>query len=122
MIAQRHGVPVGSVIGADGEPAGVVDEGVGDDAGGGCGVPPADLPYLDHSVRTRTYVRVMLTPREQGDIGELSAMYWLAYAGGAVALPVGNSRHWDLIAEVDGPAHPGTGEDVHTASSRGAGT
>ncbi len=102
MIAERHGVPVGAVIGADGEPAGVVEEGVGDDAGGGWVVGLADLPYLDHSVRTRTYVRLMLTPREQGDIGELSAMYWLASRGASVALPVGNSRHWDLIAEVEG--------------------
>ena len=41
----------------------------------------------------------MLTPREQGDYGELSAMYWLASRGGHIAVPVGNSRHWDLIAE-----------------------
>ena len=44
----------------------------------------------------------MLTPREQGDIGELSAMYWLASQGAHVAVPIGNSRHWDLIAELDG--------------------
>jgi hypothetical protein len=44
----------------------------------------------------------MLTPREQGDIGELSAMYWLASRGANVAIPVGNSRHWDLMAELDG--------------------
>jgi hypothetical protein len=44
----------------------------------------------------------MLTPREQGDFGEMSAMYWLASRGASVALPVGNNRHWDLIAELDG--------------------
>jgi PD-(D/E)XK nuclease superfamily protein len=44
----------------------------------------------------------MLTPREQGDFGELSAMHWLAWQGASVALPVGNNRHWDLIAELDG--------------------
>jgi PD-(D/E)XK endonuclease len=44
----------------------------------------------------------MPTPREQGDIGELSAMYWLASRGASVAVPIGNSRHWDLIAELDG--------------------
>jgi hypothetical protein len=44
----------------------------------------------------------MLTPREQGDFGELSAMHWLAWQGARVALPVGNNRHWDLIAELDG--------------------
>jgi hypothetical protein len=44
----------------------------------------------------------MLTPREQGDFGEMSAMYWLAWRGAHVALPVGNNRHWDLVAELDG--------------------
>jgi hypothetical protein len=44
----------------------------------------------------------MLTPREQGDFGELSAMCWLAWRGASVALPVGSSPHWDLIAELDG--------------------
>jgi hypothetical protein len=44
----------------------------------------------------------MLTPREQGDFGELSAMHWLAWQGARVAVPVGNNRHWDLIAEIDG--------------------
>ena len=44
----------------------------------------------------------MLTPREQGDFGELSAMHWLAWKGARIALPVGNNRHWDLIAELDG--------------------
>jgi hypothetical protein len=43
----------------------------------------------------------MLTPREQGDFGELSAMQWLAWQGARVAIPVGNNRHWDLIAELD---------------------
>jgi hypothetical protein len=43
----------------------------------------------------------MLTPREQGDFGELSAMCWLASKGASVAIPVGNNRHWDLIAELD---------------------
>src|SRR5215210_6275226 len=42
----------------------------------------------------------MLTPREQGDFGELSAMQWLAWQGARVALPVGNNRHWDLMAEL----------------------
>lgn len=44
----------------------------------------------------------MLTPREQGDLGELSAMCWLASQGAHVAIPVGNNRHWDLVAELDG--------------------
>jgi hypothetical protein len=44
----------------------------------------------------------MPTPREQGDVGELPALYWLAHQGATVAVPVGNSRHWDLIAEMAG--------------------
>ena len=44
----------------------------------------------------------MLTPREQGDFGELSAAYWLASRGATLALPLGTNRHWDLIAELDG--------------------
>jgi PD-(D/E)XK nuclease superfamily protein len=44
----------------------------------------------------------VLTPREQGDVGELSAMYWLASKGAHVAVPVGNNPHWDLMAEIAG--------------------
>jgi len=29
-------------------------------------------------------------------------MHWLAWQGASVALPVGNNRHWDLMAELDG--------------------
>ena len=43
----------------------------------------------------------MLTPREQRDFGELSALCWLAWRGARVAVPVGNNSHWDLIAELD---------------------
>ena len=46
----------------------------------------------------------MLTPREQGDFGELSAMQWLTWQGASVAVPIGNNRHWDLMAELDGRA------------------
>ena len=46
----------------------------------------------------------VLTPREQGDLGELSAMQWLAWQGASVAIPVGNNRHWDLMADLDGRA------------------
>ena len=45
---------------------------------------------------------MMLTPRQQGDFGELSAAYWLASRGATLALPFGTNRHWDLIAELDG--------------------
>src|ERR1700742_4555957 len=40
--------------------------------------------------------------RRQGDLGELSALYWLASKGAAVALPVGHSPDWDIAAEIMG--------------------
>jgi Holliday junction resolvase-like predicted endonuclease len=39
-----------------------------------------------------------LTPREQGDIGELSAMSWLASKGASVFVPLGHSPDVDVIA------------------------
>jgi hypothetical protein len=44
----------------------------------------------------------MLTPRQQGDVGEMSAMSWLASRAATVAIPVGSSRDWDLLTELDG--------------------
>ncbi|HEY4427152.1 MAG TPA: group I intron-associated PD-(D/E)XK endonuclease [Solirubrobacteraceae bacterium] len=40
-----------------------------------------------------------LPPRKQGDLGELSAMAWLASQGYALYLPLGHSPNVDLIAE-----------------------
>jgi Holliday junction resolvase-like predicted endonuclease len=45
-----------------------------------------------------------LKPREQGDIGELSAMEWLAGKGAHIYVPVGHSPDIDLIAEMEGVA------------------
>src|SRR3954463_2838393 len=42
-----------------------------------------------------------LKPREQGDIGELSAMEWLAGKGAHIYVAVGHSPDIDLIAEID---------------------
>ena len=42
-----------------------------------------------------------LKPREQGDLGELSAMEWLASQGATLAIPAFHSPDWDLIAELD---------------------
>ena len=39
------------------------------------------------------------TPRRQGDLGELSAMCWLAGQGAAVFLPVGHSPNVDVVAD-----------------------
>jgi Holliday junction resolvase-like predicted endonuclease len=43
-----------------------------------------------------------LKPREQGDLGELSAMEWLASRGAHIYVPVGHSPDVDLIAEISG--------------------
>ena len=44
----------------------------------------------------------MLSPREQGDIGERAALYWLVAQGAHVSIPFGHSPHYDLIADFDG--------------------
>jgi hypothetical protein len=44
----------------------------------------------------------MLPPREQGDLGELAALVWLARQGAKVSVPLGHSPHYDLVAELDG--------------------
>jgi PD-(D/E)XK endonuclease len=41
----------------------------------------------------------MLPPREQGDIGERAALYWLVAQRGQVSIPFGHSPHYDLIAD-----------------------
>jgi hypothetical protein len=44
----------------------------------------------------------MLPPREQGDVGERAALYWLIGQGAQVAIPFGHSPHYDLIADFGG--------------------
>jgi bifunctional DNA-binding transcriptional regulator/antitoxin component of YhaV-PrlF toxin-antitoxin module len=43
-----------------------------------------------------------LKPREQGDIGELSAMEWLASKGAYIYIPVGHSPDVDMVAGFGG--------------------
>jgi hypothetical protein len=43
-----------------------------------------------------------LKPREQGDMGELSAMQWLAEHGAKVYLPLGHSPDVDIVVDVGG--------------------
>ena len=62
----------------------------------------------------------MLTPREQGDFGEMSAMHWLAWQGASVALPFGNSPHWDLSPNWTTGA-PCAGQDLCVPPARAAG-
>jgi bifunctional DNA-binding transcriptional regulator/antitoxin component of YhaV-PrlF toxin-antitoxin module len=41
-----------------------------------------------------------LNRRQQGDLGEISAIDWMTRLGGLVLLPVGHSPDFDLVAEV----------------------
>jgi PD-(D/E)XK endonuclease len=41
-----------------------------------------------------------MTRQQQGDLGEISAVEWFVSQGVKVALPVGHSPDWDLIAEL----------------------
>ena len=43
-----------------------------------------------------------MTPRRQGDLGELSAMEWLAGLGACIYVPVGQSPDVDLVALLEG--------------------
>lgn len=44
----------------------------------------------------------MLAPRQQGDVGELSAIVWLAGQGFPVFKPLFHSPNYDLVADMDG--------------------
>ena len=44
----------------------------------------------------------MLTPREQGNLGEYSAVEWFMSKDLPVAIPIGHTPDWDLLAEIDG--------------------
>jgi hypothetical protein len=43
----------------------------------------------------------MRNPRRQGDLGEFSAIEWLGSRGYPIAIPLGHSPDYDLIAEID---------------------
>ena len=44
----------------------------------------------------------VLGPRQQGDLGEFSAMQWVVEHGGSVYLPLGHSPDVDLVADLEG--------------------
>src|SRR5438093_2645882 len=44
----------------------------------------------------------LINRRQQGDLGEASAIEWLTRQGATVSVPLGHSPDYDLIAEVDG--------------------
>ncbi len=56
-----------------------------------------------------------MTPREQGDFGERSALNWLAEQGAHVYLPFGHSPDIDLVAEIEGRL---IGVEVKTTGSQ----
>jgi PD-(D/E)XK endonuclease len=43
-----------------------------------------------------------MNPRRQGDLGEFSAIEWLGSKGYPIAIPLGHSPDYDLIAEIAG--------------------
>ena len=43
-----------------------------------------------------------MKPRQQGDLGELSAMQWLTQQGAKVYRPVFHSPDVDLVADISG--------------------
>ncbi len=46
--------------------------------------------------------RRLINRRQQGDLGEVSAIEWLTSVGALVLLPVGHSPHYDLVADANG--------------------
>jgi hypothetical protein len=44
----------------------------------------------------------LINRRQQGDLGEISAIEWLTRQGATVSVPMGHSPDYDLIAEVEG--------------------
>lgn len=47
-------------------------------------------------------LRSGMTPRKQGDFGELSTLTWLGEQGGHIYLPFGHSPDIDLVADFGG--------------------
>ena len=45
---------------------------------------------------------MQLTPRQQGNLGEYSAVEWFMSRGMSVCVPIGHTADYDLMAEVDG--------------------
>jgi hypothetical protein len=46
--------------------------------------------------------RRLINRRQQGDLGEASAIEWLTRQGATVLIPFGHSPHYDLVADIDG--------------------
>jgi Holliday junction resolvase-like predicted endonuclease len=57
---------------------------------------------MDRPVRHTREAQRLINRRQQGDLGEASAIEWLTRHGAAVWTPLGHSPDADLIAEMDG--------------------
>jgi hypothetical protein len=47
-------------------------------------------------------VERQINPRQQGDLGEASAIEWLTSVGATLLVPLGHSPDFDLVAEATG--------------------
>ena len=56
--------------------------------------------------------------RRQGDIGEASAIEWLTMKGYAVAVPIGHSPNWDVVADREFEVESGRPLPIPTAVDR----
>jgi PD-(D/E)XK nuclease superfamily protein len=57
---------------------------------------------VDRPSRAETESRRLINRRQQGDLGEASAIEWLAGIGATVLIPFGHSPDFDLAAEIEG--------------------
>lgn len=88
VVGDENAPPPASVVGPDGPPAWIVEQRIADDPSDL--VVPGGLDLPD----------VVMNWRRQGDLGELSAMEWFASKGALVAVPLGHSPDYDLIADL----------------------
>jgi hypothetical protein len=57
---------------------------------------------MDRPVRHKREAQRLINRRQQGDLGEASAIEWLTRHGATVWIPLGHSPDADLVAEIDG--------------------
>jgi hypothetical protein len=57
---------------------------------------------VDRPVRHRREDQRLINRRQQGDLGEASAIEWLTRMGAIVLIPLGHSPDYDLVGEIDG--------------------
>ena len=57
---------------------------------------------MDRPVRHLRESQRLINRRQQGDLGEASAIEWLTRHGATVCAPLGHSPDYDLIAEIEG--------------------